>query len=318
MRSTEKILALRAAPLLVSVLAMSAIAAPPHSASHAGAARYLVQAATLTVAQQDVQQVGGRLERNLEVIHAVSAYLDDSQLAQLRARRDVRVFADRSMHTESLGSLLGSVTSAVVTTVTTNPLVTTVAGVATPVVSAATPLAGPVVSPLVSPVVGGLSSNTALTDGTGVGASTLLYQTNYPVQVGATTLQQQGITGRGVTIAMLDSGLWEDPSQNYGSRVLASIDVTNGGSGPVTGDPYGHGTHITSTAAGGAENLSLNYLSIAPQANLVIVRAFDGQGGGRYVDVIAGLNWIIANQHKYNIRIVNLSFGSDAGVLLLE
>ena len=61
----------------------------------------------------------------------------------------------------------------------------------------------------------------------------------------------------------------------------------------------------------------LQYLSIAPQANLVIVRAFDGQGGGRYVDVIAGLNWIIANQHKYNIRVVNLSFGSRPGVLLL-
>ena len=58
------------------------------------------------------------------------------------------------------------------------------------------------------------------------------------------------------------------------------------------------------------ENAALQYLSIAPQANLVIVRAFDGQGGGRYVDVIAGLNWIITNQKKYNIRVVNLSFGS--------
>ena len=92
--------------------------------------------------------------------------------------------------------------------------------------------------------------------------------------------------------------------------MLATIDVTNGGSGPVTGDPYGHGTHITSIAAGGAVNLSGNYLSIAPQANLVIVRAFDGEGGGRYVDVISGLNWIVANRAKYNIRVVNLSFGA--------
>ena len=86
--------------------------------------------------------------------------------------------------------------------------------------------------------------------------------------------------------------------------------MTNGGSGPVTGDPYGHGTHITSIAAGGAVNLSGNYLSIAPQANLVIVRAFDGEGGGRYIDVISGLNWIVANRAKYNIRVVNLSFGA--------
>ncbi|MDE2051587.1 MAG: alkaline serine protease, partial [Gammaproteobacteria bacterium] len=67
----------------------------------------------------------------------------------------------------------------------------------------------------------------------------------YPMLVGADTLQQAGFTGRGVTMAVLDSGLWQDLSQNYGSRILATVDVTNGGSGPVTGDPYGHGTHIT-------------------------------------------------------------------------
>ena len=57
-------------------------------------------------------------------------------------------------------------------------------------------------------------------------------------------------------------------------------------------------------------NLSGNYLSVAPQANLVIVRAFDGEGGGRYIDVISGLNWIVANSAKYNIRVINLSFGA--------
>jgi subtilisin family serine protease len=188
--------------------------------------------------------------------------------------------------------------------------VTTATKITNPVTAAATFVGQPVVSPLTSPVVSGISSNTALQDGTGVAALTLTYQTNYPILVGANTLQQKGITGRGVTIAMLDSGLWEDTTQNYGSRVLASVDEINGG-GPVKGDPYGHGTHITSIAAGGAQNAALQYLSIAPQANLVIVRAFDGQGGGRYVDVIAGLNWIIANRQKCNIRVVNLSFGSS-------
>ena len=156
----------------------------------------------------------------------------------------------------------------------------------------------------------GTSGNSVPQDGTGVNTPTLLYQTNYPMLVGADTLQQAGITGRGVTIAVLDSGLWQALDQNYFMRVLASIDVTNGGSGPVAGDPYGHGTHITSIAAGGARNLSGSYLSIAPQANLVIVRAFNGTGGGRYLDVISGLDWIVAHRVKYNIRVVNLSFGA--------
>ncbi len=156
-----------------------------------------------------------------------------------------------------------------------------------------------------------ISSNQTLQDGTGVGSPSLLYDTSYPQLVGADSLQRSGITGRGVTIAVLDSGLWQDPSQNFGSRVLASIDVTNGGSGAVQGDPYGHGTHVTSIAAGGAQSVSLSYSGIAPQANLVVVRAFDGTGGGRYTDVIAGLNWIVANRDRYNIRVLNLSFGAQ-------
>ena len=110
----------------------------------------------------------------------------------------------------------------------------------------------PLVPAVTTPVVAAASGSTVPQDGTGENTPTLLYQTNYPMLVGADTLQQAGITGRGVTIAMLDSGLWQALSQNYGTRVLATIDVTNGGSRPVTGDPYGHGTHITSIAAGGA------------------------------------------------------------------
>ncbi len=87
--------------------------------------------------------------------------------------------------------------------------------------------------------------------------------------------------------------------------------MTYGGRGPVTGDPYGHGTHVTSIAASGAQALSGAYQGIAPQANIVAVRAFDGMGAGRYVDVIAGLNWIVANKAKYNIRVLNLSFGAS-------
>src|SRR5205085_11830969 len=52
------------------------------------------------------------------------------------------------------------------------------------------------------------------------------------------------------------------------------------------------------------------YLGIAPRANLVIVRAFNGTGAGRYVDVISGLNSIVAAKQKYNIRVLNLSFGA--------
>jgi serine protease AprX len=254
-----------------SLIALGSIAIASGDEPAIGA-RYIVQAITTSDADLDVQRVGARSEQQLAIIHAVSAHLNPWQATRLRSSPGVRVFEDRALITE--GGLLG------------------------------------LLSPVTSPLVMGISNATTTTDGTGVQTPTLLYQTNYPLLVGADTLQQSGITGKGVTIAVLDSGLWNDPAQNYMGRLLASIDVTNGGSGPVQGDAYGHGTHVTSIAAGGAMNLSGNYLSIAPKSNVVVVRAFNGSGAGRYADVIAGLNWIVANKTKYNIRVLNLSFGA--------
>ena len=124
-----------------------------------------------------------------------------------------------------------------------------------------------------------LSSSQSLQDGTGVGSSSLIYETNYPTLVGADQLQQRGHhrPGRDDRDAGLRSLAGPDPElrRRASSR---RVDVDQRRHGPVTGDPYGHGTHVTSIAAGGAQNLSRSYLGIAPKANLVIVRAFDGQG----------------------------------------
>jgi serine protease AprX len=284
---------------LLAAVTGSAVGPVAHGA--ADAPRYLVQAASLDDARRDVMSVGANVERDLGIVNSVAARLSTRQSAELRSMRGVHVFADRVLRPSqaSSGGLLGGLVNAVSSTVGNVTSAALVTANKVPLVSTAT-----------TAVVAGASGNTVPQDGTGVNTPTLIYQTNYPMLVGADTLQQAGVTGRGVTIAMLDSGLWQAPSQNYAGRVLATVDVTNGGSGPVTGDPYGHGTHITSIAAGGAINLSGTYLSIAPRANLVIVRAFNGEGGGRYIDVISGLDWIIANRKKYNIRVVNLSFGA--------
>ena len=145
-------------------------------------------------------------------------------------------------------------------------------------------------------------SSQVYTDGTAVDGNARTYESNYTKLVGADAVQNAGITGKDVTIAVLDTGLWYSGTDDLRRRVLATIDVVNGASTPVTSDPFGHGTHVASIAAG--------TFGIAPGANLVIVRAFNGQGAGRYTDVIAGINWIIANRLKYKIRVLNLSFGA--------
>ena len=75
-------------------------------------------------------------------------------------------------------------------------------------------------------------------------------------------------------------------------------------------DPNGHGTHLASIIASSDVNPDAQYNGIAPDANLVIVRAFDAEGRGRYSDVIAGIEWIVRNKDTYNIRVLNLSFSA--------
>jgi hypothetical protein len=307
-----------ARPMIWALAATTGLAAASaFGATPARQSLYIVQGTSTELARHRVQLVGAHSERELDIIRAVATHLSHRQVEHLRAYHDVRLYADRAVGVR--GSLLGSLTGAVVSTVnsTTSSLNTSIAsspvgalatGVAAPVVS--TVVTNPVVSAVTSPIVSTVTASTATQDGTGVAAPSLLFYSNFPARVGADTLQRAGLTGRGVTVAVLDSGLWQDVLQMYGNRVLAAVNVMNNAVGAAQTDSYGHGTHVTSIAAGGAQNLAGQYLSIAPQANVVVVQAFNGRGVGRYVDVIAGLNWLVANRQKYNIRVVNLSFGA--------
>jgi serine protease AprX len=78
-------------------------------------------------------------------------------------------------------------------------------------------------------------------------------------------------------------------------------------------DGYGHGTHIagimTGTGSAAKGVTSLYKGGIAPGAKLVNVRVLGDDGTGWTSDVIAGIEWVVANRARYNIRIINLSLG---------
>src|ERR1700722_15044884 len=166
---------------------------------------------------------------------------------------------------------------------------------------------------------------------TAVVASSLgaLPETYYPSEVDAANLHVGGMTGRGVTVAVLDSGLWnqEGPLQNAPgesrSRVLAQYDVILARQNPQyylppmlesysrdINDPYGHGTHVTSIIASSGVATTGRYQGVAPGVNLVSVRALDSNGQGLYSDVISAVQWVINQRLRYGIRVLNLSLGS--------
>ena len=131
----------------------------------------------------------------------------------------------------------------------------------------------------------------------------------YPQVVRAKQVQQGGITGNGVTVAVLDSGVASDP--DLGSRVLASVNFADPRSAE---DPGGHGTHVAGIIAGDGTRSNGEFGGIAPQANIVDVRVLGASGSGRISSVVRGIEWVLAHRTVYNIRVINLSFGAPAPV----
>jgi serine protease AprX len=132
----------------------------------------------------------------------------------------------------------------------------------------------------------------------------------YPLVVNADRVWQQGITGRGVTVAVLDSGVAADADLvNPANRILASVNFADQ---RLASDPGGHGTHIAGIIAGNGNRSGGEFVGIAPQANIVDVRVLGSLGSGRISSVIRGIEWVIAHRAVYNIRVINLSFGARA------
>jgi len=117
------------------------------------------------------------------------------------------------------------------------------------------------------------------------------------------------VTGKGIGVAVIDSGI--SPHAALVNRVVANISFVSGD--PSVSDAFGHGTHVAGIiagTAGAAKYVTPLYTGgIAPDARLINVRVLDAFGTGLTSDVIAGIDWAVANRTKYNIRVINLSLG---------
>ena len=141
------------------------------------------------------------------------------------------------------------------------------------------------------------------------------------VTVGARAAQADfGYTGAGVGVAVIDSGTtsWHDDLTYLGSssvvrvengqRVAAFVDFVNGRTAPY--DDNGHGTHVSGIIAGNGLDSFGTRAGIAPAAHLVSLKVLDDRGRGVISNVIAALEWVVANRASYNVRVVNLSVGA--------
>ena len=116
-------------------------------------------------------------------------------------------------------------------------------------------------------------------------------------------------TGRGVGVAVIDSGL--EMSSDFSGRVTAFYDFTTGGTvSRYPYDDYGHGTHVAGTIGGsGALSSNRDYRGLAPNVKLVVLKVLDKDGAGYTSDVIRAVDFAVANRASLGIQIINLSLG---------
>jgi serine protease AprX len=144
-----------------------------------------------------------------------------------------------------------------------------------------------------------------------------------PLRMGA----DPRFTGRGVTIAFVDSGFYPHPDLMMpANRIVGMYDAVRGREisdvRRLTGlDPKveaWHGTMAAATAAGSGYLSHGTYRGLASEARLVLVRAMTPNYRIRTPQVVRALTWIRENRERFEIRIVNLSLGVDETTDSLE
>jgi serine protease AprX len=129
------------------------------------------------------------------------------------------------------------------------------------------------------------------------------------------------LTGRGVGVAVIDSGvaaLHNDLIRTkFGSsgRVSHYKDFTtpalaNVAVSVMPTDEYGHGTHVAGIIAGNGFDSNGAKAGIAPGAKIIALKVLDGTGQGYISDVIAAIDYAISIKENYRIRVINLSVAS--------
>lgn len=118
---------------------------------------------------------------------------------------------------------------------------------------------------------------------------------------------KSGIFGKGIGIAVLDSGVSAHP--DFKDRISCFKDFVGGRQSLY--DDCGHGTHISGIICGDGRMSAGKYIGIAPASHIINAKVLDKKGNGNRYDVIKGINWVIQNKDLYSIRILNISVGTE-------
>jgi serine protease AprX len=141
----------------------------------------------------------------------------------------------------------------------------------------------------------------------------------YRQVMGADALAGRGATGRGITVALVDTGVSSLP--DVANSLVPIKDGAIGGipancvnlSGePTCNDEYGHGTFLAGLISGNGAASNGAYRGTAPDAQVLSLKIAGPDGSADVSKVLAAIQWVVSFRDIYHIRVLNLSLGTDS------
>jgi serine protease AprX len=147
---------------------------------------------------------------------------------------------------------------------------------------------------------------------------------NLTAGIGAQAWWNQGYTGKGIDVAVIDTGVSPVAGLDASGKVVYGPDLSleSQASNLTNFDTNGHGTFMAGLIAGHDSTLSAPYASapatayrgVAPDARIVSLKVATADGGVDVTQVIAAIDWVVQHAHDpgLNIRVINLSYGTNS------
>lgn len=139
--------------------------------------------------------------------------------------------------------------------------------------------------------------------------------------IGARSLwSKDHLTGRGIGVALIDSGVVPVDGLTGPGKIVNGPDLSFESQAPNLRylDSFGHGTHMAGLIAGREQEAaadlasdSHDFIGVAPNATLVSVKVADAHGTTDVSQVLAAIDWVVQHRQGLNIRVLNLSFGTN-------
>ena len=132
---------------------------------------------------------------------------------------------------------------------------------------------------------------------------------------GGQAMWNAGDSGKGVDVAIIDTGVAPVAGLNAPGKVINGPDLSLESQNPNLQylDTNGHGTFMAGLIAGN-DGQPGGYRGVAPDARIVSLKVGVADGGADVTQVIAAIDWVVQHRHDngMNIRVINLSYGTNS------